>query len=259
MNKTLKFLHFIIYKLRPAPLASFIKKIFFIRRRNLQSESGIFFADPVSHFAQNLYLKEGYEPELRKCLEAELVPGMTFVDIGANEGFFSVVAANKIKPNGRLIAVEPQSRLHGVIAKNLELNQLLENAIVMRCALSDTVCTSKINLAPDVNTGASGLQNPFRYRVKTEICPVLTLSKLLESFNLEKVDLMKIDIEGFEYEAILGSKDVFLSHKVSKIALELHPWLLKKRGKDTTEITSFLESCGYHLNTNYSNTLYEVK
>ena len=56
---------------------------------------------------------------------------------------------------------------------------------------------------------------------------------------------MKVDIEGGEYEAILGSPDVFRQHRVRVLALELHPRQLAARGKDAGELERFLRACGY--------------
>jgi hypothetical protein len=68
-----------------------------------------------------------------------------------------------------------------------------------------------------------------------------------------------VDIEGSEYEAILGSKDVFQRGVIENIALELHPVILKNRGKLEDEIMSFLESQGYVRNPDHQNLILTKK
>ncbi len=64
-----------------------------------------------------------------------------------------------------------------------------------------------------------------------------------------------MDIEGFEYEAILGSKSIFERNIVENIALELHPTILERRKKSQTEILAFLENHGYKKNEEYSTLI----
>lgn len=62
---------------------------------------------------------------------------------------------------------------------------------------------------------------------------------------------MKIDIESFEYEAVLGSKQLFEGNIIENIALELHPNILEVRGKSGSEIVDFLYEAGYKENNKY--------
>jgi hypothetical protein len=66
---------------------------------------------------------------------------------------------------------------------------------------------------------------------------------------------MKIDIESFEYEAVLGSKELFQTDLIENIALELHPDILESRGKSGTDIVEFLQSAGYKENKKYRNLI----
>lgn len=65
-----------------------------------------------------------------------------------------------------------------------------------------------------------------------------------------------VDIEGYEYEAILGSPELFTAHRVKAIALELHPRHLSKRGLSEKKILDFLESCGYTRSSLCSNMVF---
>lgn len=230
--------------LRPAPLASALKRLLFIRRRILKTKLGSFFIDPASNFGFTLFSKGRYEPEMIDALQRLLVPGDTFLDIGANEGYFSVLASRLVGATGSVIAVEPQSRLQSVLFRNIAENGAF-NLQVFQRVLADSAGVATLSLSPDMNTGSSGVFRTARYRVPSEQVPQTTLATFLGLLSVERIKLMKMDVEGFEYEVVLGSKDVFRSGRIEYIALELHPQFLERRGKSESDILAFLHECGY--------------
>jgi FkbM family methyltransferase len=158
-----------------------------------------------------------------------LKPGATFLDMGANEGFFTVMGAKLCGPHGRVVAVEPQNRMIPVIQENLRLNGL-NNVRIVNAAVSDTAGAGTIHLFPNINTGASGMTHTPRYRVPTQTVATGTLTQILDDENLPHVDLMKVDIEGYEWEMIHGSLEAFSTHRVRSMAMEVHNEILQRRG-----------------------------
>jgi hypothetical protein len=111
-----------LLKLRPALLASFVARVCGLNKRRLvRTEEGTFFINPISNFGSILLAGE-YEPQMGAVLRSYLRPGDVFIDMGANEGYFSVLASSLVGPHGTVIAVEPQSRLQGVIQTNIGEN-----------------------------------------------------------------------------------------------------------------------------------------
>ena len=250
-----RLLHESLLHVRPSPVAAALKKLLGIERRVVRLEAGVFEVDPVSHLGTQLLYRGEYEPELAAVMRHYLRPGGTFVDVGANEGYFSVLAARLLGPSGRVIAVEPQRRLRPVIERNLELNGLT-NVTIHECAVSDADGEARLHLTPDTITGSSGLAQMTRYRVPTTTVHTVTLETLLADAGVEHVDLMKMDIEGFEHEAILGSPDVFRRGRIGTIALELHRSRITARGLDPDEIVRFVESYGYGRDADFWGTYY---
>ena len=80
-------------KIRPAILASLLKQFVPIGRQYLTADIGRFYADPLSQFGNTLLNHGTYEATLLETVKETLESGDTFVDLGANEGFFSVAAA----------------------------------------------------------------------------------------------------------------------------------------------------------------------
>lgn len=243
-----------LFEVRPAFVASFLKKLLGVRRQLVTTTEGKFFVDPLSNFGGSLLAEGGYEPSVVDSVKRILEPGDTFLDLGGNEGFYSIVASGSVGTSGKVICVEPQSRLQSIIFRNISENEAY-NVSVFQSALSDEVGTATLHLTPDINTGSSGLFRVTKYRNPTEIVPQTTLSRFLAMLNVGKIKLMKIDAEGSEHEIILGSKDLFRKGVVENIALELHPDILRRRGKSEVDILSFLEESGYEENSRYENLI----
>jgi FkbM family methyltransferase len=234
----------LLLRIRPALLGQWIKRLLCWGRLEVQVSDGRFWIDIASNFGFRVTSDEGYEPETKALLASFLRPGMVFVDLGANEGFFSVVASRLVGPAGRILAIEPQSRLGSVIRRNLELNDAA-NVTLAQVAISAEAGVAEFSLAPDTNSGSSGLTRATRYANPTQAVRTLTLDACLREYSLTTVDVMKIDIEGYEYEAVLGAKEIFLTHKVRRMLIEVHEKLLSARGRRAQDITDFLLSCGY--------------
>jgi len=244
--------------LRPAPLAVLVKQILRINRTVVNTSHGRFWLDPISELGCAIATAGVYEAGMQQILKRFLSPGEVFVDLGANEGYFTVQAANLAGPNGLVIAVEPQDRLIPIIRENVRLNDL-KNVTIAHLAVSDERGVASLHLTPNINTGASGFYRQTTYRLPTQRTCVITLAELLDRYHVDHVDLMKIDIESAEYEAILGSPRVFERRLVKALALELHPTLLAKRGKSGVEIESFLRKAGYERANEFANDVWVVR
>jgi FkbM family methyltransferase len=216
--------------IRPAPLASILKRSLRIQRRVVDAKAGRFYIDPVSNFGVGVQCERGYEPEPSHALRTLLRERDMFLDVGANEGFFSIVASKAVGSTGHVIAIQPQSRLQEVLARNIRENDALNIDVIQR-AISDDHGVATLSLSPDMNTGSSGIFRTTRYGVPTQDVLQTTLERLFQLLSLRSVRLMKIDIEGFQYEAALGSCDVFRAGIIEYLALELHPTSLSRRGK----------------------------
>lgn len=247
-------LHQLLLRIRPASLASFLKKHIGPPRQIRETPEGKFWIDPLSNFGQSFNLPQGYEPQLTHCIKQILKPSDTFIDLGTNEGYFSILASHLVTPTGLVLSIEPQSRLQPIIFKNIQLNQA-HHIKVFQTLIADAPGTAHLHLTPDMNTGASGLTRVTRYTNPTETIPKTTLTAFLDLLAPRPIKLIKIDIEGGEYDAILSSKETFRQKRIQHIALELHPHILNPQNKNPHDITTFLKSCGYQTNPDFPNLL----
>ena len=255
LNLHHRVLQTLLMRVRPAPVASLLKRLLGLRRVTVETAQGWFKVDPVSLMGIALTRSGGYEEGMTATLKTFLKPGHTFVDLGANEGYFTVIGAKLCGPSGRVLAIEPQQRLLPVIEENIRLNGV-GNTKVLNVAISDQSGTATLNLTSDTNSGGSGLYRHTKYKLPTQEIATQTLEQVLIAQGLNHVDLLKVDIEGFEYEAVLGSPRVFQQQRVKALALELHPTILADRGKSAGDIERMLEQAGYRLTETFGNTVW---
>lgn len=233
-----------LFRMRPAAALSVVKVLLRVRRREVHVPAGRFLVDPVSYFGAELIRTGAYEPSMTRRLADNLSAGMTFVDVGANEGYFTVMASALVGASGRVVAVEPQERVADVLAANLGLNSC-SNVNVVRAAVGDVAGVLVLHIMPSVNTGASSATPPVRYPTRREHVTQVKLDDLLPSLGVETVDLMKIDVEGYESHVIDGAREVFRRGAVRQVALELHPRQLRALGTTSEDVVLLMESLGF--------------
>ncbi|MEU4423053.1 FkbM family methyltransferase [Actinoplanes sp. NPDC024001] len=236
------------------PLTVALRKVFRFRRRWITTPQGRFLVDPFSYFGFHLVRNGIYEPDLLRFLETHLEPGDVVVDAGAHEGYFGTVAAQIVGPTGRVVAIEPQSRVRPILQRNIEANGLT-NVTVAPCAVSDVQGTAQMHLDMGWNTGGTSIIKQSRFRLPTELVATRRLVDILDEAGVDQVALIKSDIEGFEYEMILGSPELFRDRRVRTLALELHGNHLRARGRNPDDINDFLLDCGYVLDRAESSNL----
>jgi FkbM family methyltransferase len=153
-----------------------------------------------------------WEPELSSYLRDRVRPGMITFDVGANMGWFSSLFASC---HAMVHAFEPNPRLQQILRKNIFMNAGLvtTRCAVNQCAISDYVGVVPMRF-PHWLAGGAGLhasdQSGFLDSLINEdiITNVTTLDDYARKMNIEKVDLIKIDIEGYEEHALLGAADL---------------------------------------------------
>lgn len=237
---------------RPAAFGSFIKKLLRIKRQVVNTPLGSFYLDPASNLGFTILESGRYEPEVTRAMEVYLTPASTFIDLGANEGYHSIIASRLAK---RVIAIEPQERLLPVIQKNIELNAC-KNIEIISVAISDRIGSASLYLYPEINTGASGLTPTLRYPMASKMVKTTTLEALFDSLFLTTCDLIKIDIEGGEWDAIFGSPDLFKEQRIAALIIEPTDHQLEKQKHRFSEITDFLTSCGYQPDRRFECSYY---
>lgn len=242
-------------RIRPHSVASFLKKIMNVERTTIDTDAGRFHIDPASYFGALLSQTGEYEPDMHQALAHFLGPTDTFIDVGANEGYFSVIGADLVGASGQVLAVEPQKRVQDTLMTNLTLNDA-EHVRLIDAAISDTHGEATMHVYHDTNTGSTSLSSFASHDLPTDTVTTMSLSHLFARTDVEQANLLKMDIEGYEYEAILGSPELFEAQRISALALESHPHRMRERGRNPDDIPHFLKHCGYRPAPSFENSVW---
>lgn len=145
------------------------------------------------------------QPGVRKAIEDHLKPGMTFIDAGANIGFFTILGARLVGPEGRVIAVEMMPDTAAILRHHIALNGLT-NVTVVEQALSARAGEEVLAHVPRDHAGqASIVAESFRDYAVDEV-RVLTTTLDAITQGIERIDFMKVDLEGAEALAFDGAR-----------------------------------------------------
>jgi len=146
-----------------------------------------------------LFLPQLTDQHERRFLTRFLRPGDTFVDVGANIGFYALLAARAVGPTGRVLTIEADPRTAVILRRHLQRNGFAA-AQVVQLGVSDQVCTLKLNRNTVGNRGGNSfLYGDSRSQVAVACRPLLAI---LEEAQLGTISCMKIDIEGFEHRVL---------------------------------------------------------
>ncbi len=202
------------------------------------------FLDARDHgVAEPILAGRGYEPEETAFIAGALAPGMSFLDVGANVGYFTCLAARAVGPAGKVWAFEPDPRNFRLLARAVRSNRL-GNVTAVRAAASDR--TGAVKLYPSlVNHGDHRTYDPgagrrgFRVRAWS-----------LDEFFGDpppSIDFIKMDIQGAEPVALRGMPRLLRRCGRLTLMLELWPEGLRRSGEDPAELLALLASHGLKL------------
>lgn len=148
-----------------------------------------------------------YEPELRDIMRAVLPAGGTAIDIGANAGWHTLLMAQRVGARGQVLAVEPNPSVREHLRRNIAVNRL-EQIEIVGAALAEAKGTLNF-FAPDADDPASAsghvvadaVASPDAVRVEASTLDILAAER-----KLDRLDLVKIDAEGFEWPILQGAQ-----------------------------------------------------
>ena len=246
-----------IYNVRPAILQSVLINLFYgnsLKRRKfyyLNKYDFFMFLDPFSHLGKILTDDELYEKDTCYMINKYIKKDSIFFDIGANEGFFSVFASKKII-TGKIYCFEPQKNLLKIIEKNLLKNNF-KNFFLLDFGIGESEYFTNLNVFQDTNTGASSiLKKHFLNTKKTKI-KIKSLDHFVSEERLyDQIDLVKIDIEGYEIQAIKGMENLLKEKKINTLLIDYHMHIVNNKVR--LEHEKLILSFGYKkIKTNDQN------
>lgn len=190
-----------------------------------------------------LYVCGSYEPNEFTFLDGVLKAGMTFVDVGANDGLYTLFAAGKVGDAGRVVSVEPSSRERSHLQHNLERNAI-GNVTVVAAALGAAGGVADLKVADGHHTGHNTLGDFAHGDVAiagSERVEVETLDTLAGRLGLSRIDVIKIDVEGAEGSVLAGARQTLASWRPI-LLLEVNDVALRAQGNSADALLALLRS-----------------
>jgi FkbM family methyltransferase len=195
-----------------------------------------------------VYLTGRFEWQLSRVLMGLVRPGDTVVDVGANIGAHTLPLARAAGPDGRVIAYEPTAFAYQKLLTNIACNPDLASRIVPVQAMlvgarSEPVAPAVYSSWPLVAAGDLHAEHRGR-AMATDGARAITLDDHLRELEVERVHLVKIDVDGFECSVLRGAKESLTRWRPA-LVMEWAPYIHRASGHRLEECLSVVRELGY--------------
>ncbi|MBA3725277.1 MAG: FkbM family methyltransferase [Armatimonadetes bacterium] len=200
--------------------------------------------NPADGVSYEIYMRGSYEHDTLQQVKKMLWPGMTFFDIGAHFGQFTIVGAAAVGDKGAVHSFEPGPIQFDFLTRNSKLN-CLDNTTLNNIALGEEEGEMGFVVPSLRDLG----QSHFAFRGPgTRTVKVTTLDHYCEELGIKSIDAMKVDVEGAEMQVFRGASNLLANFPPAAIFYESIDILNKNFGHSSAETHELLESYGYAVN-----------
>lgn len=182
-----------------------------------------------------------HEAKLWTRIMAELKSGDVFADVGANVGLYTIAVAKRLGRSGRVIAFEPDPANFATLKKHIHLNGMADQVELSKIAVWET----SGQVAFRIGMGAfSHVVTSLGDDVRMVECVCLD-----NIFSHKRLDIMKIDVEGYEEKVLIGGSNILqhYSHGPRAIFVETHPHLWADIKTSSDSLLNLLRTCSYEV------------
>ena len=214
----------------------------------LMRDGVMFMAQPSVALGWNVALFGTYEPYLRDIIRAVLPAGGVALDIGANVGWHTLLMARSAGASGRILAAEANPSVRERLDGNLKLNRFRQVEVIPYAVAAregsaefwgpaaDAAGSGDGHMVPDGTPGLKGV-----IRVETR-----SVDSICERALVERVDLIKIDVEGYEWPVLQGAETTIAKFR-PHIVFEYNAEYAARGGGDVKLLAAFFEKHRYRL------------
>jgi FkbM family methyltransferase len=209
----------------------------------------VFELDARDMVAREILGWDVWEKPNTELILGSLRKGSVMFDVGAHIGYYSVLGSQVVGPGGRIVSVEPNPQTLPRLRKNLELSHA-SNVTVEDVACTDKETTLTFYQAGIRNTGASSISESNARNadhgemVRSVTVRGRTLDSIVQELGLQRVDFVKIDVEGAEVQVLRGMKNTLAKYQPHML-IEMKPAQLASMGTSIGELRSVLRDSGY--------------
>jgi FkbM family methyltransferase len=217
-------------------------------RQTPMPDGYVFPIDPGTLIGWHVRFFGSYEPEVRAQIKRWLSPGACAVDVGANVGWHALLMATLVGPAGRVFAFEPNDSTRDRLNAGIQVNDL-EQVVVDPRALSDRIGTTGF-AAPKAGELWDGTGHMTSAAIDGHASggsvQCVTLDAFVAERNLERLDFMKIDVEGWELSVLRGASHTLVT-LAPTIVFEYDPAYVERCGGSVADLNAFLNAARYQL------------
>lgn len=213
------------------------------RHKVIKEVDGIMYELDLNQLIDSrLYFTGSWELETVQAIKKILKPGDVVIDIGANIGCHALLCAKIVGQTGKVIAFEPTMQAYKKLFRNKELNShWCQNLLLKKIVLSNqTIKAQSVRINSSWQT--FGIKSP----PGEEIIDFITLDDYIYASDLQKINLVKIDVDGYEYKIICGAMKTLTKYKPALI-LELGSYTLAGVGDRLTDLVDTIFQLNYQI------------
>ncbi|PCH95928.1 MAG: hypothetical protein COB85_04135 [Bacteroidetes bacterium] len=189
-----------------------------------------------------IYLYGTYELGTAHIIAAVLNKGDSFIDVGANIGFFSLMASQLVSSSGKVYSFEPFPESLELLNANIKLNNV-ENISVYDFALGAKSSEKRIYPEPENRGGSSFIKNKFNQVQGSELVKIKPLNDLAEIAHDTLIKAIKIDVEGWELEVLRGCSALLKSENPPVLIVEYSSFSIQE-SEERMELVGFIRGVG---------------
>jgi FkbM family methyltransferase len=197
---------------------------------------------------RNIYLGT-YEPQETRLVAAFLKPGMTVIDVGANVGYYTALAASKVRKEGRIFAIEPDATAFAQLETLIATNHL--SARAFNIGLGEKSGEGCLYQMPESRNNTPTMIAHDGHAPKSTV-KIRTLDDCLDDWRVPHVDLLKIDVEGWEPRIFEGARRALASGRIDAILCEFNEHWLRAGGSSSEALWKMLAGFGFHSDVDVS-------
>lgn len=203
--------------------------------------------DCHEYIQRNIYFLGYYELRETRLLTRLLRRGDTFVDVGANIGWYTLLAANRVGATGKVFAFEPSDGVFSHLMYNVRASGY-DHVVAERLALADRAGAVQLRVAAGRGPGtASILPTAASGNDAMEQVETIRFDDYWRERRIQSVRLVKIDVEGAELMVLRGMREALERQAIEYLIIEVSDSRLRSAGESSRALLEMLQSYGYGL------------
>lgn len=203
--------------------------------------SGMIMHVPPRYPVARSYSAGLYEPDVTRLFDKIIERGMTVIDAGANVGYFTLLTSGAVGAAGQVYAFEPDPTNYAYLSRNIEANNCT-NIQAFKVALGSMPHTGWF--VPDRHGAEGYVMDSSAGGARVEI-QIATLDEIFRANGWPGVDVIKLDIEGSEADALQGMRELSSRNPNLQLIMELNASAMSRSGSDVRTVANLLGELGF--------------